>query len=296
MPGDKAVLEDKPGKCPNPKCGMELKPIRIATAYSCLNNTAFIQKNPGKCRTDGTELVPIAASMFWVCSDAPDKHELDPGKCADGKDRTEKFEVRPHGDHNPRHGGQFFMADDAWHHLEGTYPSAGLFRVFFYDDWSKPLTPTGFVGRITLVDAAGKETTTTIPVKPGKISNAMEAQIPGATLPLALKLRVTFKPGDKERLWDFPFSQYTTEPVKAPVTASTPAGRAAHRRSPPRRSGLPPRAHNSQPEDPLRPRRAAPPQLRAEAAARQRQRRRVLRNRLLLVSHRHSWRVIRHGR
>ena len=38
---DAAVLEDHPGKCP--ACGMELKPVRIVQAYSCLNNTAFIQ-------------------------------------------------------------------------------------------------------------------------------------------------------------------------------------------------------------------------------------------------------------
>ena len=232
MPGDEAVLEDKPGKCPNPKCGMELKPIRIARAYSCLNNTAFIQENPGKCRTDGTDLVPINVSMFWTCPDALDKYELTPSKCTDGKDRLKKYEPRPHGDHNPRHGGQLFMAGNAWHHVEGVYPSAGLFRVFFYDDWTKPLATTGFTARAVVKDAANKDVAT-IPLKPGRISNTMDGQIPGAKLPLIVSLRVSFKPGESENLFDFQFNEHTKEPV-APVATLTTARPAAATQAPSR--------------------------------------------------------------
>lgn len=227
MPKDADVLLDAPGKCP--KCGMTLKPVRIVLAYSCLNNTAFIQEKPGKCRTNGTDLVPISASMFWVCPESPDDHLLTPSKCADGSDPVKKFELRPHGDHNPRHGGQFFMADDAWHHLEGTYPRAGLFRVFFYDDWTKPLAPKGFTGHAIVRDASGKQLAS-IPLKASRISNAMEARIPNGALPMIASLQVRFKPGEPEKLFDFQFNEYSQEPVKpvapAPAAATVAAAPA----------------------------------------------------------------------
>jgi hypothetical protein len=218
MVKDADVLESAPGKCP--KCGMELKPVRIVTAYTCLNNTAFIQAEPGKCRTNGSDLVPITASMFWVCPSAPDKHELNPGKCADGTDRLKRFEPRLHGDHNPRHGGQLFMADDAWHHIEGTYPTPGLFRVYFYDDWTRPLTPTGFNARLAVKNANGK-VTATVPLQTSPIANAMEARIVDAALPLTTSLHVQFKAGEPEKLFDFGFKDYSRDPA-APATTAAP--------------------------------------------------------------------------
>ena len=233
MPGDEAVLEDKPGKCPNPKCGMELIPVRLTSAWSSVTHPTIIQDHPGKDPLDKRDLVQITASMFWVCPGSDD-HLLEPGRCADGQARQIKFERRPHGDHNPRHGGSFFMADDSWHHLEGTYPRGGPFRVFFYDDYTRPMPVKGFSGTVVRLDPNEKELES-VPLKPGRISNTLEAPIKDAALPLKVKLKVRFDPEGKERSFDFTFPENTKEPSSpAPVvsTASATAPRPPAPRAP----------------------------------------------------------------
>src|SRR5438552_18962587 len=141
MAQDADVLEDKPGKCP--KCGMKLEPIRLDLKYTCPTNPEEVHDGPGKCTADKRrDLIPVTLSLVWSCEGQTDKF-LEPGKCGTGQPRFARYEQRPHGDHNPKHGGQFFMAPDAWHHLEGTLPTAGLFRMYFYNDYSKPLVPKG---------------------------------------------------------------------------------------------------------------------------------------------------------
>ncbi len=158
MPGDEGVLEDKPGICPNPKCKMPLVPIRLDAKYWCpTHQTLVVRDGPGTCPLDKKTLVPVTLSEFWTCADKPDEKVLEPGNCANGQPRKIAYELRAHGDHNPRHGGQFFMAEDAWHHMEGTYPSAALFRAFFYDNYTKPMNPKAFSGSVIVLDKADKE-------------------------------------------------------------------------------------------------------------------------------------------
>jgi hypothetical protein len=228
MVQDAEVLEDKPGKCP--KCGMVLQPIRLDLRYACPVHQTYIQTKQGTHPYDGRELVPVTVSIVWTCGE---EKFLEPGKCSDGSARAEKYEQRPHGDHNPKHGGQFFMAPDAWHHLEGTYPSAGLFRMYFYNDYSKPLKPTGFTATISLLDANDKDIGVTLPLKPGRISNTMEAAIPktNAALPLRVLARVKFTATSDSAPFNFTFNEMTkdqplTPPPAVVTTSNAPAAPA----------------------------------------------------------------------
>lgn len=205
------VLEEKPGQCP--VCQMTLEPIRIDSKWWCpVHQTLEVHDAPGKCRRDGRDLVQVTLREYWTCRGS-NNQLLDPGTCADGQPRKIAYELRAHGNHNPQHGGQFFMAEDQWHHLEGTYPSAGLFRVYFYDNFTKPMDAKEFTGSFLILDDAFKEVAS-YPLKLGADGKTMEAHIPAdkAVLPLNGAARISFGPGKKPNLFNFPFKQYTKDP------------------------------------------------------------------------------------
>ena len=226
MVGDEEVIEDKPGRCR--KCGMELKPIRLDSVWSCATNTAIIREKPGKCPLDGRDLIPVTMALSWTCPSSA-VESMTPGKCADGSPMVKKFTPRPHGNHNPQHGGLFFMAPDNWHHLEGAYRSGGVFRMYLYDDFTRPLARdqvTQMSGRI--ITKAGAA----IPLVPVQNGRYLEAKIGKLPFPAEMAAKVKFKTSAPENHFDFAFTEYSKEPV-APVTTTAAASQVKQPQSAP---------------------------------------------------------------
>lgn len=226
MAGDEDVLEGEPGACP--KCRMSLVPVRLDSKYSCpVHSTQEVKNGPGTCRFDGRQLLPVTLSVFWMCADN-DKRLLEPGTCANGTPRRIGYEVRAHGDHNPRHGGQFFMAQDGWHHVEAALQPSKVLRLFFYDNFTKPLMAKSFSARLVTNEqwdpiARIAREVEVLPMKPASDPSALETPVKGVSLPLKVAIKVKFGSRSPEQRFDFQFSEYSVDPA---TSVSSPAGSA----------------------------------------------------------------------
>jgi len=220
------VLEPRQGACNI--CGMDLEPVRLVLVYTCPVHAVIEQSNPGKCKICSRDLVQKTAALTFTCAGNRELSQMEPGKCPDGSAMVPRYTQRPHGDHNPKHGGVFFMAPDNWHHLEGTYPAAGRFRVYVYDDFAKPLgrdQARKVRGRVVTKEAFDPKTGTTrelasTPLVLARNGAFLEARIEQLPLPAKLTAKITFSPDNKESRFDFAFPAYSRDIPTAAVTTS----------------------------------------------------------------------------
>jgi len=204
------IVEDKGGTCPI--CKMDLVPIRLDSVWTCgTKPLAVVRDAPGRCPIDGSALVQVTAVVSWTCSGGTEE-SASPGNCADGSPKTKTFALRAHGNHNPQHGGLFFMASDNTHHLEGAYLATGTFRLYFYDEFTKPQTLANVKNyKATLMvkdPKSGKETPYSL-VRSGRYLQASIGKLP---FPAEMYASVKFAPGGKDNRFDFTFPAYSKEP------------------------------------------------------------------------------------
>ncbi len=204
------ILENKGGTCPI--CKMDLVPIRLDSVWTCgTKPLAVVRDAPGRCPIDGTALVQVTAVVSWTCAGGTDE-TASPGACADGSAKTKTYALRAHGNHNPQHGGLFFMASDNTHHLEGAYLSTGTFRMYFYDEFTKPQTLANVKSyKATLMvkdPKTGRETPYSL-VRSGRYLQASIGKLP---LPAEMYALVKFAPASKDNRFDFTFPAYSKEP------------------------------------------------------------------------------------
>jgi heavy metal-binding protein len=221
------VVESRPGSCPI--CKMTLVPVRLDSAWMCPIHSAVLASSAGTCPICGRPLNRVTVSVAWTCRNDPSVERIDPGTCSDGTPMIARRTLRPHGNHNPQHGGQFFMAADNWHHLEGAYPRPGVFRLYLYDDYARPLPADrlkAIRARVVTNEIFDPRTRTTteveaFPLRLVREAEYLEARIERARFPLELTAKVKLDAGSDELRFDFTFTEPTRDPLQRSQTART---------------------------------------------------------------------------
>jgi hypothetical protein len=217
-PAHREETSTKEGICP--QCGRPLVRTRVTVVWSCPLH-ALAAAEPGKCRVCGRDLYPVSQEVFFACPMHPEVRELEPGSCPLCRmTLVPTTSPRPHQDHNPKHGGIFFMAPDAWHHLEGTYPEDGTVRVHVYDNFSQPLPARAFKGRVVLkevFDLESRETRELVsfPLLPSRDGSYLEAKVPSADFPIEVAAKIQFEEEGPFERFDFVFQRLSTASATA---------------------------------------------------------------------------------
>ena len=137
-----------------------------------------------------------------------------------------------HMDHTPRHGGIVFMAPDSFHHIEGTYPEKGIFRLYATDNYREPVDASGWSGRVVLEEDYDEATDEFIEVVafdlvPSPDGAFLEAVVGDLPVQADIIAKVVFLADFPEERFDFIFADYSVELDLASVAAPSPAMRAA---------------------------------------------------------------------
>jgi Heavy metal binding domain len=219
------VVETKPGTCP--VCKMNLMPVRLETIWTCPVHSVISESESGKCRICRRDLIQMTVALTWTCADRSDINEINRGTCPDGTPMIAKRTLRPHGNHNPQHGGLFFMAPDNFHHLEGAYPSARVFRLYLYDDYARPLKRDQInqvQARVVTKEEFDTATRTTKELAVFRLVPSrgpyLEAKIDQTSLPAQMTAKVQFKKDAPEYRFDFTFPELSKEPVQPVAVGS----------------------------------------------------------------------------
>ena len=132
-----------------------------------------------------------------------------------------------HMDHSSRHGGIVFMAPDSFHHIEGTYPEQGVFRLYATNNYRDPVDVTSWSGRVVLQEDYDDATDEFIEVVafdlvPSSNGEYLEALVGDLTPPTDIIAKVIFVSDFPEERFDFIFSDYSIGLDITDATAISP--------------------------------------------------------------------------
>jgi len=198
------VQSDAPGRCSIDQRPFELRMLRAI--WACPMHSHIRGRQGDSCPECGMKLGAQVVEVVWSCASDPAFFQRKSGICPrDGKPLVEKEIPLAHGDHNPRHGGVFFMAADNFHHLEGTLTDGGEFRLYFYDNFTRPISAREFEARV------GDQALT-----PSAEGSHLATRLPGSPVEVTAFVRLE-KAGNEQRFdFIFPKQGEPPSPTAAP--------------------------------------------------------------------------------
>lgn len=218
------IVEAEKGICSI--CKMNLTPVRLESVWSCPIHAVVAETKAGKCPVCRRDLIQVTVGLTWTCARHPEIDQIDRGTCPDGTPMIAKRTLRAHGNHNPQHGGLFFMAPDNWHHLEGAYPQAGVFNLYLYDDYTRPLSVDRMrqaKGRVVTKEVFDNATRTTqeLAAYPLVLTRTghLQAKVDRPALPAQMSAKIRLKDDGPEYRFDFVFPALSKDPTP-PSTAA----------------------------------------------------------------------------
>jgi hypothetical protein len=122
-----------------------------------------------------------------------------------------RVQHKAHSNHNPQHGGVFFMALDNQHHLEGVLLESGIFKVYLYDAFTKPLSAVEVQQASASIQLGQSENAPKIPLGVAKDGRTLEVFIKELSLPVTITLSLWFQKSSQQmrpEVFTFPFSHY----------------------------------------------------------------------------------------
>ena len=193
---------------------------RFAGSHYELNGAKALQATvriavDGRIYRARYQIAPDESQQVYVCSMGCEKDKVyyKPGKCPICGMKLVKPGIA-HSDHNPNHGGVLFMAPNRWHHLEGVLVSVREFRLYLYNNYTKPISAARFVegsyAEVLRLDKNNEEID-----KPVRLSfevvdsgSYLKAAIPEQmALPLDIAVWLKFEGRKRPEIFNFTFKK-----------------------------------------------------------------------------------------
>ncbi|MBI4460677.1 MAG: hypothetical protein HY648_11540 [Acidobacteria bacterium] len=180
-------------------------PLFSLLAVSC-------NSQPPKTPGDGAPTTVVPQALGTESSGAAASEEASP-------ELARQIPPGTHRDHDPKHGGTFFMALDDVHHLEGVLEPPGTFRVYLYDSRSYPLALERLKQASGWISWGEAEDSPQTPLKLSPDKQSLKAAYGQALkLPVVVTLWLALPgapPNSKPEVFTFIFSGYSKNGPKS---------------------------------------------------------------------------------